>query len=181
MIGIDEQLRDMAERLPAWWSDRIDLRTAAWTGTLTPHRTCYRIRIEYTAPLVVEDRPLLWIQPLVEVLSPSLRYRFFNPEGSLPHVYPSHPRTPRSGPFLCLFDDERQEWTPDDHLSETTVPWAANWLSCYETWLATGYWLGSGRHIPPDPDRIDQIIPFRRQLLGSTADTSITRNFAAAA
>ena len=113
MMSIDEQVRDMAAWLPGWRCERIDRRTAAWTGTLTPHRTRYAVRIEYAEPLLVEMRSLLWLQPLVEILEPVLPYRFFDPEGRLPHIYPAHPRTTRPGPFLCLFDDERCEWTPD--------------------------------------------------------------------
>jgi hypothetical protein len=26
----------------------------------------------------------------------------------------------------------------DDLIALTTVPWAADWLACYEGWLATG-------------------------------------------
>jgi len=34
----------------------------------------------------------------------------------------------------------------DDLIALTTVPWAADWLACYEGWLATGRWHGGGRH-----------------------------------
>jgi hypothetical protein len=34
----------------------------------------------------------------------------------------------------------------------TIIPWAAQWLVCYEIWHATGQWVGGGAH----PERLDQ-------------------------
>lgn len=147
MITVGEQISDMAEVYPDWSSDRLSQRTCVWVGHLQPHRTRYRLRVEYTEPLLVEGRSNLYLQPLVEVLEPTLERRFGNEEGSLPHVYVSHPRTTRTGPFLCLFDDEADQWSPDDRISDTAIPWASNWLSCYESWLATGKWFGTGKHV----------------------------------
>lgn len=31
-------------------------------------------------------------------------------------------------------------------ISETIIPWAAEWLYFYEIWLATGEWCGGGKH-----------------------------------
>ena len=31
-------------------------------------------------------------------------------------------------------------------IASTTVPWALDWLACYELWLMTGRWTGGGRH-----------------------------------
>lgn len=173
MITIDEQVRAMATELPEWRCERSDRGTAVWIGTLMPHRTSYTIRIEYTEPLLVACWSLLLIQPLVEVLTPPLRWLFWNAEGPLPHVYFAHPRSKRPGPFLCLFDDARQEWTPDDRISDTTVPWAANWLSCYESWLVTGRWFGTGKHVVRATTREAELTETRRQLYGSTADAPI--------
>jgi hypothetical protein len=47
---------------------------------------------------------------------------------------------------LCLFDPEAEEWSHDDLIAFTTIPWAADWLACYEGWLASGRWYGGGRH-----------------------------------
>ena len=49
---------------------------------------------------------------------------------------------------LCLFDPDKNEWTRNDLIALTTVHWAADWLACYEGWLATGRWYGGGRHAP---------------------------------
>lgn len=146
MMTIERQIEQMALDFPSWVVERPDQDIAVWTGTLTPNRTTYRIRMEHTVPPVVEVRSLLIVQPLVEVVSPRLKELEGNKEGPLPHVYWKHPRTKRPGPFLCLFDAEAREWTLSDALSRTTVPWTAFWLDYYEAWLATGKWLGKGRH-----------------------------------
>jgi hypothetical protein len=73
-----------------------------------------------------------------------LKSRQGDPEGDLPHVYASGDQI-----LLCLFDPDTREWAPCDLLSETTVPYATDWLACYEGWRATGEWTGGGRHPQP--------------------------------
>lgn len=145
-MSIEKQIEWMALDFPDWKVERIGSDTAVWTGTLQPNQTTYRIRMEHSVPMVLEMRSLIHLQPLVEIIGPALEERDGNPEGALPHVYWRHPRTKRDGPFLCLFDPDAREWTLSDALSMTTVPWTAFWLDYYEAWLATGVWLGKGRH-----------------------------------
>ncbi|MFY9294891.1 MAG: hypothetical protein WAP03_30040 [Methylorubrum rhodinum] len=127
--------------------ERVDARQAIWTGRLRPFLLSYEIRIAYRAPMVVERIDPLRQQPRVRVMSPPLRRRPGDPEGSLPHVYADDP----THPALCLFDHETSEWTPFHLLSNTTVPWALDWLGCYEGWRATGSWTGGGRHADSSP------------------------------
>ena len=47
---------------------------------------------------------------------------------------------------LCLFLPRKREWNQGMFLSETTVPWACEWLFHYELWQATGEWHGGGLH-----------------------------------
>lgn len=86
--------------------------------------------------------------PTVRILSPEL---VIQPcaleEAPLPHVYFDHPDITMAA--LCLFDPANNEWSHDDLLADTTVPWAADWLACYEGWLVTGRWFGGGRHGRP--------------------------------
>ena len=117
MITVGNQVSDMADVFPGWSCERPTSRTAIWIGQLQPHKTIYTVRVEYTEPLLPEGRSALYVQPLVEILSPKLKRRFGNAEGSLPHVYVAHPRTNRSGPFLCLFDDKKSQWTSEDLIS----------------------------------------------------------------
>lgn len=146
MLTIDRQIEDMTLHLPNWRVERLTDRSAAWEGELQPYTTCYTVRIEHTLPLVIEYRTLIEVQPLIEVLSPELRRQPGNAEGDLPHVYWSLPQTSRDGPFLCVFDAEAREWTLGDPFSHTIVPFTLYWLQSYEGWLATGEWLGFGRH-----------------------------------
>lgn len=175
MITVGNQVADMKSVFPAWSCDQPDKRRAVWHGLLKPHKIAYRMRVEYTEPLLPEGRSPLFLQPLVEVLDPPLKPRFGNSEGSLPHVYIAHPRTDRAGPFLCLFDDDANEWTPDDRLSDTTIPWASNWLSCYESWQLTGKWFGTGKHIRSETDSRDPVAAALERYHGTTSIAALTR------
>jgi hypothetical protein len=89
----------------------------------TPVSRIYTINIEY--------RPNGW--PAVTVVDPILDIPPDEP--SLPHVY--------KGNVLCLHLPD--EWTPDQLMGDTIVPWAVEWLMYYELWLATdAVWLGGG-------------------------------------
>lgn len=147
MMTIERQIEDMAGHFPSWRVERFGDRSAAWEGELQPYRTRYVVRVEHTLPLAIERRTLIEVQPLIEVLEPELVRQPGNPEGDLPHVYWRLPQTDRQGPFLCVFDADAREWTLSDPLSSTIVPFTLNWLMSYEGWLATGEWLGFGRHI----------------------------------
>jgi hypothetical protein len=94
----------------------------------------YRVRIEYT----LSTSPTVW------VLSPLLRGRDDDPV--LPHVYP--------GPRPCLYLPGSGEWSPNQFVADTMVPWTSLWLYHYEVWHATGEWLGGGVH--PKMGRVEE-------------------------
>lgn len=72
------------------------------------------------------ERPLVWVQdPKPE--------RFL---GGRPTPHLNQDGT------LCLFDQEGNEWTPGDAISDTTVLWTMRWLFHYEHWVAFGDWRG---------------------------------------
>lgn len=134
-LSIEEQAVSMKRDWPAFRVSRLSRRdgSARWTGDLMQFQT-HRIEIRYRMGYV----------PQVRVLSPSLIRLPENPEGSLPHVY-----DPDGDPTLCLYDPAATEWDGTMHLSQTIVPWSADWLACYELWLMTGRWTGGGRHPIP--------------------------------
>jgi len=105
----------------------------------------YRIMVEYGLPSA-SDTEAMWRRfPLVRVMSPLLEPNFdAQDEAPLPHVYFDEFDLTLSP--LCLFDPGKDEWTRNDLIALSTVPWAADWLACYEGWLATGRWFGGGRH-----------------------------------
>lgn len=143
--NIDDQAAAMAETFPAiklvGRKDSIGL----WRGPVRPFFQQHVIQIVYRVPLVIERLDLLRLQPRVSVLDPLLRPRK-GADTPLPHVYWQD-----GAPFLCLFSPEFADWTPQDLLSETTVPFAIDWLACYEGWRVTGEWSGGGRHAQPSP------------------------------
>jgi hypothetical protein len=104
--------------------------TARWVGTLKPHLVAYKLEVRMSGG---------W--PEVRILSPELKTLPGNPEGRLPHVYP-----PADDMTLCLFDPRGGEWVPSMLISKTIIPWAIDWIACYEFWLMTGQWKGGGRH-----------------------------------
>ena len=117
----------------------------AWYGTLAPLVQPYRIHIEFGLPQDPSTDPIYRKFPIVRVTSPRLQPRFdAEEEAPLPHIYFDLGDLPSSP--LCLFDPEANEWSHNDLIAKTTVFWAADWLACYEGWLATGRWHGGGRH-----------------------------------
>ncbi len=134
VLSIEEQIAAMKTTWPQLAARRIDRRaqSARWVGRVKPQYSSYVLEIRYQ----------LGACPEVRILAPTLIRLPNNPEGQLPHVYP-----PAEDPTLCLFDPREDEWTPAMTIASTTVPWALDWLACYELWLMTGRWTGGGRHV----------------------------------
>ena len=60
----------------------------------------------------------------------------------IPHVYPHKGAATK----LCLWCPKLCDWNPELKLTETYIPWIAEWLWYFEDWLYTGEWAGGGRH-----------------------------------
>jgi hypothetical protein len=133
ILSIEEQVAAMKTTWPNFVARRIDRRTqsARWVGSVKPQYSNFTLEVRYQ----------LGAFPEVRVVSPGLVRLPGNSEGQLPHVYP-----PSDDPTLCVFDPREGEWTPAMTIASTTVPWALDWLACYELWLMTGRWTGGGRH-----------------------------------
>lgn len=145
MKTIPEQVRAMSRRWSQFDVAEQTQDRAVWFGSLVGIERPYRVMVEYGLP-IDNDVDEMWRRfPLVRVLLPELEPRFdAAEEAPLPHVYCDEKDLTLSP--LCLFDPDRNEWTSNDLIAFTTVPWAADWLACYEGWLATGRWFGGGRH-----------------------------------
>lgn len=106
--------------------------TAIWIGTVQPSAASnlYKIRIQYDFGSV----PKVW------VICPELKTR--NSGERIPHIYPDN--------HLCLYLPAKREWTRDQAIAKTIVPWTSLWLYHYEIWLATGEWMGGGVHGTPE-------------------------------
>ena len=74
--------------------------------------------------------------PNIYILEPKLRDR--DDGEKIPHVY--------SGNKPCLYYPKNNEFSHEEMLSETIIPWLSLWLYFYEIWLITGEWLGEGIH-----------------------------------
>lgn len=145
MKTIKQQVLAMRRNWPDFALAEETADKAVWFGALAGLERAYRLMVEYGLPIGAAPEEMCRRFPLVRVLSPRLELRFDAPEEApLPHVYFTDP-DPTLSP-LCLFDVEAAEWSHDDLIAVTTVPWAADWLACYEGWLATGRWHGGGRH-----------------------------------
>lgn len=107
---------------------RLRRSRLVWTGWVqpTPETTTYQLRIDME----------LRLTPSVRVLSPSLKP---NDCGLLPHVYDDG--------TLCV--SQAGDWRRGMLLTESLIPWACEWLTYYELWLATELWYGDGS------DRLD--------------------------
>ena len=104
--------------------------TAAFDLLPTPVSRTYRVQIDFYG-----DR-----SPKIYVLSPdifALSTGRKPPHLYTPHEHPAH---------LCLFHPDRGDWARHMRVSETIVPWAAEWLLHFEVWLATNEWHGGGEH-----------------------------------
>jgi hypothetical protein len=142
MASIERQIMAMKELWPNLRLVVQDGPSAVWQGPLRPLLQSYDIEIRYSAPSLIELPNARRHQPEVSILSPPLRPRRGDREGSLPHVW----YRPDGSVFLCMLDPDSQEWSYADLIAETTVPWAIEWLAAYEGWRATGQWTASGRH-----------------------------------
>lgn len=145
MKSVRQQILAMKRRWPQFELAEETSNFALWFGSLVGLERAHRISIELNLPEADASAPATTHYPLVRVLSPRLILMpNATDEAPLPHVY-FDPKNITLSP-LCLFDPESDEWSHNDLLADTTVPWAADWLACYEGWLATGRWYGGGRH-----------------------------------
>lgn len=144
MKTIDAQIQGMTASWPAFVLRAQNERSALWEGDLAPTKRPYRVRVFYKTPLIGPLFTIHDVQPRVQVMSPVLQRHPEYEDGPIPHVY-GNDEEPEL-PFLCLFSPEGNEWSLDDLIAETTIPWATRWLFFYEGWLVTKKWKGGGRH-----------------------------------
>lgn len=149
-----DQVARMRARFPAlrhtehcsWWS--------SWTGPVQPAHGVYTIRLQYVRRYWLGELEIAnGYIPEVTLLEPALKLEHPRTGELVPHVYWREDNPERS--TLCLYDPAASQWSPDDFMADTIVPWACEWLACYEGWLAIGEWTGGGRHPSPRRRRVD--------------------------
>jgi len=109
----------------------INRNKLVWKGTLkpTPLSDSYDIKLEYKEGY----------HPCIYVINKKLE--LYPGKDSLPHVYSTECQ------WLCVYYRKAREWTSQQLIAETIIPWTSEWLYHYEFWLATGKWHGKGIHI----------------------------------
>ena len=115
-----------------------------WEGPLRPLAMRYTIRVSMCFDKALSNAAIVGYPPRVTVIDPLLRRRPERPEERIPHIYPN--RSSPDRPILCVYLPGSGEWSWRDAVADTTIPWAIDWLACYEGWLATGEWAGGGVH-----------------------------------
>ena len=156
MKTVRQQIDGMRRRWPSFDAAEVGSDRAVWFGALAGIELQYRIMHPVRVPDPTGLDKSLWrLFPVVRVLTPALCPNWdARDEAPLPHVYFQEPDITLSP--LCLFDPHERQWSHDDLIANTTVPWAADWLACYEGWLATGRWTGGGRHADANTKRETQ-------------------------
>jgi len=143
-LSMQAQLQRMRR---AWPDFRVLGATdwyASWEGRLRPLAMRYTVRVSMCFYRQLSNAVIKSHAPRVTVLDPLLRQRPEQPEGPIPHIYPN--RWSPDRPILCLYLPGSGEWGLSDAVADTTIPWAIDWLACYEGWIATGEWTGGGVH-----------------------------------
>ncbi len=117
---------------------------AQWEGRVRPLAQTYTLRVIYTLRESIAAVPLWRGFPTTWLVTPRLRTcSKYAPGELVPHIYPYAPDPSQSA--LCFFDPATSEWTEDKAIADHIVPWAIDWLTAYEGWLATGEWTAGGR------------------------------------
>ncbi len=125
------QLVAMRRQWPDFDGHRAGDGTLIWQGPLRPKAQAYAI--------VILWHPISMPLPYVVVSDPPLQPRPGTDFVQIPHLLYCSDNPKWSG--LCLFDPAGHEWSPADLIADTTVWWAAEWLTYYELWHMTGEWL----------------------------------------
>ena len=116
-----------------------------WRGIIQPISAQYEIEVVYRIPKHRRGQLLRpGIPPTVTVVNPLLRRREANPSELIPHIYKNLDAP--DYPFLCLYHPKQKEWNNSCLIALAIIPWASEWLACYEIWHATEEWLGGGAH-----------------------------------
>jgi len=146
---IAAQIERMQALYPAFRVESCDW-AAIWTGELRPIRRPYTIQVSYVRRYWIGELEAEYgYIPCVRLLAPELVPRHPDTGAWAEHLYWYPPQPTRSR--LCLYDPAARprQWTRQDFIAERVIPWSAEWLACYEIWLATGEWKGGGRHPAP--------------------------------
>ncbi len=147
-LSIQAQMERMRRAWPDFSVlDALDFNVS-WEGPLRPLAKRYIVRVSMCFGKQLSNAVIRGYAPRITVVDPLLRQRPEQPEEPIPHIYPN--RCSPDRPILCVYLPGSGEWSWRDAIADTTIPWAIDWLACYEGWLATGEWAGGGVHPTKD-------------------------------
>src|SRR5260370_2321237 len=158
-LPMANQVARMRERFPAFGHTEHCSWWASWTGPVRPAHRVYTIRLQYVRRYWLGEMEIInGYIPEVTLLNPELKLEHPRTGELVTHVYWRDANPQRS--TLCLYDPAADQWSSDDFLADTIVPWACDWLPCYEGWLAIRAWPGAPRHpSPPPPPKAPHPLP----------------------
>jgi len=142
VASLDQQIQAMRATYPKMVLMAHGEWGGIWQGPLIGFERPYTVSVSHFSSPIFAGCDLNNLGPEAHVIEPNLLAEMGGKQ--LPHVYRLRPF-----PKLCLFDPLTDDWRADMLLSETFIPWAAQWLAFYEIWQVTGKWTGPERH--PDP------------------------------
>jgi hypothetical protein len=145
-MTLTDQIWEMRRKWPNFKVTHSHSWLVCWEGVLRPlGAQTYKVRITYQLPRVTKEyvfNPAYL--PMVQVLEPKLNLEnSIQDHEPLIHLYTDHANPDL--PYLCLDDPVKSGWLKQSSIADTIVPWAIDWLVCYELWQATGKWTGGGR------------------------------------
>jgi hypothetical protein len=128
-LPMADQVARMRDRFPAlrhtehcrWW--------VSWIGPVQPVHRIYTIKVQYVRRYWLDDLEITnGYLPEVELLEPMMKVEHPRTGALVPHVYWRDDKPERS--TLCLYDPAADQWSSDDSIADTIVPWACEWLAC---------------------------------------------------
>lgn len=136
--------------LPSLARRHAELQALAWPGSKLTLIGGRELRFDFSVAPTPLSRVYRCLLKLTVARHPDLLVLDPDPRAlagvrPVPHIYPHE----GPGTKLCLWLPRAREWSAHMKLSETYLPWAAQWLDCFEEWLATGEWTGGGEHPQP--------------------------------
>ena len=128
------QINEMKKQWPAFIMQQCKDGTILWQGLLRGFQRSYLVRICWN--IETYDRPYVFLREPTLIPRPGTTFE------DIPHLMYYSEKPQFSG--LCLFDPNGGEWSPNQLIANTTLPWAAQWLYFYELWHHDGKWRGGG-------------------------------------
>lgn len=125
----------------------LELSKLGWPGAQVQFRQGKELRFVFSVSPTLMGRSYRCMlrvprsgYPSMVVLEPDLKS--LAGDRCIPHTYMHQGK----GTELCLWLPRELQWNSGMRLSETYLPWTAEWLDYFEEWLETDSWAGGGAH-----------------------------------